>query len=362
MQGSHLPGIVFENKTLNLRDITIRNNLDSRVIKPSNPPWIQTVFCLPSLEHLCTVLPRVSEDQITGAKLPSLRTLKLVDHLSEPAAISTLLSKAPKLESLTYFLVEDTDDLAADADYEQSHDNEWAAFATALTHVADSLKTLKISVDEAATSDYPPDTMDGEWMMDISRRRGRIPSLRQLQNLTKLEIPAYLLLGFCPERVQLNDVLPLSLQKLYLRDDHVYDDDLVDAAPEDLISALESYFFDRSSAGTPPLQEVRIKLRSHGIEDRFDRACIEAVELGKSQYLETLVKIGRRSRIKVTVHRRKHTYLTVGQEVVDEVDELVLCDPQLDDSMEEMDEREKETTRYPTRHRLKRARVFYSNF
>jgi hypothetical protein len=362
MQNSSLPGAIFESNTLRLRKIIIRNNLDSRVIKPSETPWLQTVFCIPSLEHLSTILPRVEENQISGANLPVLRTLKLVDHQSEPDAISTLLSRAPKLESLTYFLVEDTDDLAADENYEQSHENEWAAFAKALTRVAGSLRTLKISIDEAATSDYPPDTMDEEWMMGVTKRRGRIPSLRQLTNLTKLEIPMYLLLGFSPERVQLKDVLPLSLRKLYFRDDHVYDDDLVDGTPEKLISALESYFFDRSLTETPPLQELRIKLRGRGMQDRFDRACIEAVvELGESPYLRTLEKLGRRSGVKVTVHQRKDTYISAEQDVIDEADELVLYDPRFDGSTEETDGREQETTGYPTRCRLNRARVFYSN-
>lgn len=362
MQNSSLPGAVFESNTLKLRSITIRNNLDSRVIKPSEPPWIQTVFCLPSLERLWTVLPRVEEHQIRGANLPALRTLKLVDHLSEPDVISTLLSKTPKMESLTYFLIEDTDDLAADENYEQSHENEWAAFAKALTHVAGSLKTLKISVDEAATSDYPPDTMDEEWMMSVSKRRGRIPSLLQLTVLTKLEIPMYLLLGFGSERVQLENVLPPSLQRLYLRDDHVYDDDLEGSTPEELILVLDSYFFARSSAKSPLLKELRVKFRSRGIQDRFDRARIEAVaELGEPQYLKTLEELGRQSGVKVTVSQRKDTFISAEQDVIDEVDELVLYDPQVDHSTEMTDQGEQETTEYPTRRRLKRARVFYSN-
>jgi len=62
-----------------------------------------------------------------------------------------------------------------------------------------SPKTLKISIDEAATSDYPPDTMDEEWMMGIPQRRGRILSLQNLIYLAKLEIPTSLLVGFSAE-------------------------------------------------------------------------------------------------------------------------------------------------------------------
>ncbi|KAK3354085.1 hypothetical protein B0T25DRAFT_545965 [Lasiosphaeria hispida] len=368
MQGSHLPGAIFEhnNLKLKLRNMAIRNNLDSRIIRPSEPPWVQAVFCVPSLEHLCTVLPRVSEDQITGANLPVLRSLKLVDHLTEPDAISTLLSKAPKLESLTYFLIEDTDDLAADADYERSHQNEWAAFVEALSHVAASFKTLKISIDEAATSDYPPDTMDGEWMMGISRRRGRIPSLRHLIHLAKLEIPIYLLLGFSAEhRTPLSSILPPSLRKLYLRDDHVYDDDLVGATSEDVVSMISSYLLDRSSTGvTVPLQELRIKLRGRGITDRFDNACIKAVaELASAENLRVLESLGRRVGVKVTIHRRKNTYISTEQDVIDVVDELVLYDPHaaLDGKIFGTGEGEREIEGYASRRRLKMARVFYSN-
>ncbi|KAK0752896.1 hypothetical protein B0T18DRAFT_395579 [Schizothecium vesticola] len=370
MQGSHLPGVIFEhnNSKLKLKNMAIRNNLDSRIIKPSDPPWVQAVFCVPSLEHLCTVLPRVSEDQITGATLPSLRSLKLVDHLTEPEAISTLLSKAPKLESLTYFLIEDTDSLAADAHYEDSHQNEWAAFAEALSHVADSLKILKISIDEAATSDYPPDTMDEEWMMGISQRRGRIPSLQHLVHLAKLEIPTYLLLGFSAEhRTPLSTILPPSLRKLYLRDDHVYDDDLAGATPEDVVSMISSYFLDRSSTGvTGPLQELRIKLRGRGITDRFDNAHIKAIaELASPQYLRVLERLGRKAGVKMTIHRTKTTYMLAEHDVVDGVDEWVLYDPHtaLGAEISETGELEGggETGDYPSRRRLKRARVFYSN-
>jgi len=369
MQGSHLPGAIFEhnNQKLKLRNMAIRNNLDSRIIRPSEPPWIQTVFCVPSLEHLCTILPRVCEDEIIGANLPVLRSLKLVDHLSEPESISTLLSKTPKLESLTYFLVEDTDDLAADENYEQLHENEWAKFAEALSHVVASLRTLKISIDEAATSDYPPDTMDEEWMTGISRRRGRIPSLQHLVHLAKLEIPIYLLLGFSAEqRTPLSSILPPSIRKLYLRDDHVYDEDLVAATAEDVVSMISEYFVDRSSTGVtaPPLQELRIKLRGRGIMDRFDNKCIKAVaEPASTEYLRVLESLGRRAGAKVTIHQRKDTYVSTEGDVIDVVDELVLHDPHagLDTEVGGTGEGGREAEGYRSRGRLKMARVFYSN-
>lgn len=71
MQGAHLLGAVFEHNKLKPRSITIRNNLNSRVIKASEL-WIQTELYVLSLEYLSTVLPHVSEDEISSVNLPVL--------------------------------------------------------------------------------------------------------------------------------------------------------------------------------------------------------------------------------------------------------------------------------------------------
>jgi hypothetical protein len=151
-----------------LKRATVRNNLDSRIIVPLERPELPALFSLPRLEHLSTVFQRVDDASVAHANLPSLLSLSLTDPLSDPLAIKCLLTKTPKLERFSYFLVEDTDNLAEDENYQSVHQDTWSTFATSLGAVAGTLRTLKIYIDDAATSDYPPLTMDEEWVMGVS--------------------------------------------------------------------------------------------------------------------------------------------------------------------------------------------------
>jgi len=65
---------------------------------------------------------------------------------------------------------------------------------------------------------------------------------------------------------------------------------------------IDSYFLDRSWTGAAPLRELPINLRSRGITERFDSACIEAfVGLGSAEYLRMLESLGKRADVKMTV-------------------------------------------------------------
>jgi len=143
-------------------------------------------------------------------------------------------------------------------------------------------------------------------------------------------MPTYLLIRFSTKHIiPLSAILPLSLWKLYLHDDYVYDYDLVNATSEKVISMINCYFLNRSLAGAAPLKELRIKLRVRGITDQFDSASIRAViELGSIKYPRVLENLGKRAGVRMSVHQRKDTYISTEQDVIDVVDELVLYDPQ----------------------------------
>jgi hypothetical protein len=254
-----------------LKRATVRNNLDSRIIIPLERPELSALFSLPRLEHLSTVFQRVDDASVAHANLPALLSLSLTDHLSDPSAIKGLLTKTPKLERFSYFLVEDTDNLAEDENYQSVHQDTWSTFATSLGAVAGTLRILKIFIDDAATSDYPPLTMDEEWVMGVSSRRGTIDSLKHLQNLTKLEIPMHILFGSHPHRTNLRDVLPPSLRKVYLRDDQIFDQDWDTYVPGVVIPALRSYILGHGAPGNDvlPLQELRLKLRTVRFIEEF---------------------------------------------------------------------------------------------
>ncbi|KAH6853753.1 hypothetical protein B0I37DRAFT_360154 [Chaetomium sp. MPI-CAGE-AT-0009] len=350
---------------LKLKTATIRNNLDSRIIHFDIAEEPSGILCLPRLEHLSTVFQRENGSSVAYADLPALLTLKLTDHLCDPSAIRELLAKTPKLERFSYFLVEDTDDLAADEHYESVHQDEWSAFGTSLGNVAGSLRILKISTDEAATEDYPPDTMDEDWMMGISDRRGTIGSLAHLQNLTKLEIPMHILIGRYPYRGNLRDTLPLGLRKLYLRDDLVYDEDWDTYIAKAVIPALKSYLLQQESGNEVlSLQELRIKLRNAQVMNVFGRKDIQSGRvLDEGHPLEQLAGTTRQAGVRCTIHFRflKGTFISTKHECIDRVDELVLYDANTAKPGGGIEETVVEAPRYPMRSRLKRARCFKSN-
>ena len=347
------------SRFLKLKEAIVRNNLDSRIIKDDMNSQLSSIFSLRSLEHVTTILQcsdgmpwetaRVASQE--NENLPTLRTLRLTNHLSNPGAITALLANAPRLERLEYFLVEDTDDLAQDEEYEAAHTDEWPAFSGALLAVAESLKSLKISIDEAATSDYPPDTMDIDWMEGISARRGSIGSLRGLRNLTKLEIPMYLLLGRYPHIVKLGDVLPPSLRKLCLRDDHVYGVDLDNCDPERVIELIRNYLVGRqhedNAAERVSLEELGINLRGRGLYRRFD--------------LEALEKMSQEAGIKCIMHLRKETFMSTKGRCIDQVEELTIYDPSTVRLDRDADDTVVGETGYPTRYFNKEAGCFESN-
>lgn len=344
-QGSRFP---------KLKEATIRNNVDSRIIKHNPNPHLSSIFCLQSLEHVTTILqgsddmPWEKPGVTSQGNLPNLRTLQLTNHLSSSWAIGTLLANAPRLERLDYFLVEDTDDLAQDEDYQATHTDEWQAFSAALLTVAESLKSLRITIDEAATSDYPPETMDAEWMEGISARRGPIGSLRGLGNLTKLEIPMYILFGRYPHIVKLRDVLPPRLRKLHLRDDHIYDVDLDNCDSERVVELLRDYLLGHhhvDAAEKLPLEELRINLR--GLHSRFDAQALEI--------------ISQEAGIKCTMHLRQRSFMSTQGRCVDVVEELTIYDPSTISSDGNMEHTVVGNTRYPTRYIQKEAGCFESN-
>ncbi|RYP12363.1 hypothetical protein DL767_011327 [Monosporascus sp. MG133] len=365
---SNLPQVVFKHaqvpetrsyrgsRLLKVKEVTIRNNLDSRIIKCRTNPQIASVFCLRSLERVTAILQRTNHIpwKKTGvashAKLPTLHTLRLIDHLSSPRTIPELLANAPRLDRFEYFLVENTDELAADEKYECLHTNSWKAFSTALLAVAGSLKTLIISIDEAFTSDYPPETMDVDWMFGISARRGCIGSLQSLRCLTKLEIPMYILLGRDPHITKLRDVLPPSLRKLYLRDDHVYEVDLDNCEPERVIGLLRDYLLGHehgNMAESPLLEKLRIKLRRGSWASDDD--------------LWALMEMSEEAGVYCTVHLRKSSFLSTEDEVIDEIEELIIYDPFAANSESGAEETLIGDTGYPTRSFNEAARCFESS-
>lgn len=364
---SDLPNEVMGG-LLKLKRATVRNNLDSRIIKPFERPELSALFSLPRLEHLSTVFQLVDDVSVAQANLPALLSLNLTDHLSDPSALGDLLTKTHKLERFSYFLVEDTDNLAEDKNYQSVHQDTWSAFATSLGSIAGTLRILKISMDEAGTSDYPPETMDEEWVLGVSSRRGTIGSLTHLQNLTKLEMPMHILFGSHPHHINLRDLLPPSLRKFYLRDDLIYDQDWHTYVPDVVIPALRSYLLGNGAPGNEvlPLQELRLKLRTVWLIEQFGRTDIEdGLEIGEEDPLEQLVRISRQAGVRCTIHFRvlDGTYISTKHECIDRIDELVLHDPNNgtatpDGGPEGIAVGE---VRYPMTRLLKRARCFESS-
>ena len=364
---SDLPNEVMGG-LLKLKRATVRNNLDSRIIEPFERPELSALFSLPRLEHLSTVFQLVDDVSVAQANLPALLSLSLTDHLSDPSALGDLLTKTPKLERFSYFLVEDTDNLAEDKNYQSVHQDTWSAFATSLGSVAGTLRILKISMDEAGTSDYPPETMDEEWVLGVSSRRGAIGSLTHLQNLTKLEIPMHILFGSHPHHTNLRDLLPPSLRKFYLRDDLIYDQDWHTYVPDVVVPALRSYLLGNGAPSNEvlPLQELRLKLRTVWLIEQFGRTDIEdGLEIGEEDPLEQLVRISRQAGVRCTIHFRvlDGTYISTKHECIDRIDELVLHDPNNgtatpDGGPEGIAVGE---VRYPMTRLLKRARCFESS-
>lgn len=367
MRQSDLPDNIIKSLQA-LKEVTIRNNLDSRIINNYERfAKLGSVFYLSGLERLSTVFQAVKDTSVAHADLPALRTLELTDHFAHASAIRELLTKTPKLEALSYFLVEDMDYLTADANgfHTELHEDEWAAFAQVLGSVAGSLKTLKISVDMAATTKHTRYIMDEEWVFGISTRRGGIGSLSHLENLAKLEIPMYLILGRSPHQTRLQDVLPPSLKKLYLRDDYVFDEDLNNCEPAVVLPILESYIVEKDTNNTFLLQELRIKLRLREFDSQSDdnlpgiKGIFGFIDQPNLARFETM---GRRAGVKCTIHLRASSSIVIDKGCVDEVNELVMYDPNVTEDGNGTERKEKGQTAYLRGQIHKRARCFMSNW
>ncbi|KAK0622317.1 hypothetical protein B0T14DRAFT_400225, partial [Immersiella caudata] len=201
---------------------------------------------LPFLTYLSAPLQCVKSTSpaLISASLPDLKTLDITEHIADSSAITHLISRTPKLEKLNVFLVEDMDTLVADANgfHVESHAGMWKALASALASVSGTLKTLKISVDLAATNLHVQYILDEDWVFGISERRGGLGTLVGLERLTKLEMPMYLLFGrSAGGEVKLREMLPRGLRVLTLRDDYVFDEDLGNCSPEAVVPILEGY-------------------------------------------------------------------------------------------------------------------------
>jgi hypothetical protein len=160
----------------------------------------------------------------------------------------------------------------------------------------------------------------------------------------------YILLGRYPHIVKLGDVLPPSLRKLCLRDDHVYGVDLDNCDPERVIELLRSYLIGHQhedAVERVSLEELGINLRGRGLYHRFD--------------LEALEKMSQEAGIKCIMHLRKETFMSTKGRCIDQVEELTIYDPstvRLDGDAEHTVIGE---TGYPTRYFNKEAGCFESN-
>lgn len=362
--------------SLMLKKVTIRNNCNWELAGAWRlKQLVLTLVCLSRLEHLSTIFPDIHGNKITHANLPALRTLKLTDHLSHPSAIRELLAKTPKLERLSYVLIEDTDtllqgddsdedDLNEDDDDPTAHQDEWSAFATSLGGVARTLKILKIYID-GTPSDEPAIAETNEWALEVSARRGTVGSLRHLYNLTKLEIPIQLLLGRHPDRIKLRDILPPSLRKLYLRDDTTGNRDSVLCGPRFVVPALQSYLLEPEPGNKVlSLQELRLKLRDDYLVIFFG---LQDVQKGQSldgkHPVRRLAGIARQAGVKFTIRFRvpHGSFMSRDWECLDEVDEVVLYDPNAVSTALGSMETTMEPTRYhPTKRLLKKGGCFYN--
>jgi len=337
---------------LSLKNVTIHNNLDSRILgRHSTVTRLSSVFHLPRLEQLCTTFQFMKRPMVAGPKLSALRTLGLVDRLSYPSAIKTLLARAPKLESLSYFLVEDMDDLlcyiqdARHRDVENANSaslgrdrdsddfNTWHTFARALKSVSGSLTTLTISLDAAGGKhDRTLQNLHYDLLGGVSARRGRIGSLQHLENLTSLEIPMLILFNDRTKETKLQDLLPPSLKKLTLRDDYINDHDLLNCTPSLVIPALESYLLEQDPFNPLSLYELCINLRIRDFHTSIRRNKLGLKGVHRFTHRHWgLERICKQAAVRCVLHVRRRSVLLPGRDCVDIMDETVVYDPSIAD-------------------------------
>ncbi|KAK1760038.1 hypothetical protein QBC47DRAFT_289677 [Echria macrotheca] len=318
-----------------LERLEIWNNVDDGIVHYHPALQLSPVLSLSRLIFLQVILQR--EQNVAPPTLPELVELDIINHLSSPQVIATILANTPKLEKLTYFLVEDIHHLCLGGPSTAHHD-EWRLFSEALTPVSKTLRILKISIDHVSPVSYSPYDWDNRWMIDllwvfmIDHRRGPIGSLKSLRHLTKLEIPAYLLVGRHSQRLQ--NILPPQIEKLYLRDDYVLEGPLRNR-DDDVRKMLGQYLLEKNRTIPLSLKHLRFVLRGseYGTDHEWTDSTVNKVFGGEGRLLR-LQRLARRAGIKCSLIGGKgdgsRAFWSPGL-VMDEVFEVVVYDPEIED-------------------------------
>ncbi|PWI66053.1 hypothetical protein PCL_05531 [Purpureocillium lilacinum] len=323
-----------------LEELRVINNRDGRVLRYDDSQSIpDALLHLPNLREAEIILQEPvaappAEDPIL---LNNLTRLSILNAGASPKDLASILKFTPQLETLEYFLGQDFEELKNDRRYRCEYRNEWAAFAEAVSTVAGSLKELIISVDWAHIDDYPPEDMDTDWVNGIWERRGRIGSLKSLVCLKRLEVPIVALLGWEPSTApdRLQDILPMGLRELCLRDDlidehhyrwtrwqhFVIGRNLAQSFhdtcnPTDLLERLRRYL---DAVGTELESD---SARKFGLESLVLKAQLNRVWPDK--YLEQLRMMSQAAGVSATVRMRMSGFLTSYDSWNDEVKEMIL--------------------------------------
>jgi len=384
LEQSDLPEII--SKLRNLQHLTVLNNLDSAIVCEGDTPStsadmseiflnpnlrsISTVFNLSNFDHPADRIENMTQHRIS---LPNLHTLSLIDSTSHPPFLHALLQKCHHLSKLTYFLAQELDSppettdqngqlIGPPARYTRLRVSSWLALVTVLPA---TLQKLKISVDVSETTRTAPAALHPGWLV----RSGRITSLMRLSRLVKLEIPLYLLFGgglgdihnpVGAAGVKLEEILPPTLKKIYLRDDYILETDLHRSVPAEILGKLRIYLLFKKDSGNK-LNELRLVLRGRGVNDKKEpkKKCLQQLAaLRGVEGLRTFERIGREGDTRITVQFRLKSKLTKSGVCLDTVKQTVAFNPT---RLALPEGYETGMMGYPERERVKQARAFFEN-
>ncbi|KAL5361156.1 hypothetical protein BJX96DRAFT_175972 [Aspergillus floccosus] len=351
-----------------MKQLHISNDQDCLVLRNGRltAKQLSTVLGLTSLEileivlHESTLTPRFKE--ATG-QLPKLKTLRMTNCGASMETVASWLSTAPNLHTYEYFRAFNMEDLKYDRHYEHGHWDEWKHFTSALATVSETLKGLIISVDWGHIDDYPPDTMDDDWLNKVWQRQGSLGSLKSLTSLERLESPIWVLLGWTPDfpATRLRDRLPSTLRELALRDDLFEEPDYQWTSwdrPNSQVLKKSGSIGD----STPIIDQLRDYLPGRLPDDKDHPArsltslClkVQTQRVWSLSELKILEEMSRWSGVLCTVHERKRGFY---EDIDDTVRQIVVHDP-LSPTPEDAP---LEVSKYTCRRLREPSRVFMDN-
>jgi hypothetical protein len=329
----------------NLLRLRVKNDVDCRIFR-----WegcnveslaVHEMLQLEELSILDTPLIRINVPNLQESL--SLQVLDISNFDTDPVFLGQILSRTPQLKKLRIFVAQNLETLKNDEGFEYGYEDEWEDYGRQLELVKDTLSELVVSIDYGYIDDYPPDSMDEDWVSGVWERRGSIGSLKNLHRLQRLEMPTCVLLGWHTWPITgkpqtLYDVLPPSLKELCLRDDMMdhpdyqwtpWDSGVVGrnlassfqdtCNPISLIWELREY-----------INSIEHKAKDEGVTPSLLSICLKVQKdrAWKESWLYDLRNLCRKASfpLSCTMRERMSGFLTSWKEWNEDVREIIICD------------------------------------